>query len=143
MQKWKVSPKTLKWSNITLQKMIELLGLIILIRQVRQENITDYWSIDSTLSTPIFPHTMSRHHSESIWKAWHLSDNSQQTQDSGRLSKLWPMYEYFVQKFRSVYSPKQELSLEAMIPYWDCLKFTIHNPGKKKNKIWSAGENGV
>ena len=44
------------------------------------------------------------------------------------------MYEYFVQKFRSVvYSPKQELSLdEAMIPWRGCLKFGTYNPGKIK-----------
>ena len=41
------------------------------------------------------------------------------------------MYEYFVRKFRSVYSPKQELSLdEAMIPWWGLLKFRTYNPGK-------------
>ena len=42
-----------------------------------------------------------------------------------------PLYEYFVQKFRSIYSPKQELSLdEAMIPWWGRLKFKAYNPGK-------------
>jgi len=41
------------------------------------------------------------------------------------------MNEYFVQKFRSVYSPKQELSLdEAMIPWLGHLKFRTYNPGK-------------
>ena len=41
------------------------------------------------------------------------------------------MYEYFVQKFRSAYSSKQELSLdEAMIPWWGRLKFRTYNPGK-------------
>ena len=81
--------------------------------QVRKENIRDYWSTDPTISTPIFPHTI-----ESI------SDNSQQTWDSGCLFKIWPVYVYFVQKFRSLYSPKQELSLdEAMIPWWGHLKF--------------------
>jgi len=74
---------------------------------------------------------MSRNCSESTWKAWHFSDSSPQTQDSGRLFKIWPTYEYFVQKFRSVNNPKQELSLdEAMIP-WQChLKFRTYNPGK-------------
>jgi len=116
-KKWKVSPKTLKWSNITTEEMRKFLGLIILMGQVRKENIRDYWSTDPTISTPIFPHTMSRNHFESIWQAWHFSDNSQQIQHSGWLFKIWPVYEYFVQKFRSVYSPKQELSLdEAMIP---------------------------
>ena len=129
-EKWKVSPKTLKWSNITPEEMRKFLGLIILMGQVRKENIRDYWSTDPTISTPIFPRTMSRNRFESIWQAWHFSDNSQQTQDSGRLLKIWPVYEYFVQKFR-VYSPKQELSLdETMIPWRGRLKFRTYNPGK-------------
>jgi len=41
------------------------------------------------------------------------------------------VYKYFVQKFRSVYSPKQELSLdEAMIPWRGRLKLRTYNPGK-------------
>jgi len=99
--------------------------------QVKKENIRDYWSTGPTISTPIFPHTMSRNHFESIWQAWHFSDNRQQTQVSGRLFKICPVYEYFVQKFRSVYSPKQELSLdEAMIPWQGHLKFRTYNPEK-------------
>jgi len=130
-EKWKVSPKTLKWSNITPEEMRKFLELIILMGQVRKENIRDYWSTDPTISTPIFPPTMSRNRFESIWQAWDFSDNSQQTQDSGRLFKIWPVYEYFVQKFRSVYSPKQELSLdEAMIPWRVRLNFRTYNPGK-------------
>ena len=142
-KKLKVSPKTLKWSNITPEEMRKFLGLIILEGQVRKENIQDYWSTDPTISTPIFPDIMSRNHFESIWQAWHFSDNRQQTQDSGWLFKIWPIYEYFVQKFRSVYSPKQELSLdEAMIPWRGRLKFRTYNPGKT-TKYGNAGENGV
>ena len=130
-EKWKISPKTLKWSSITPEEMRKFLELIILMGQVGKENIRECWSTDPTISTPIFPHTVSRNLSESIWQAWHFSDNRQQTQDSERLFKIWPMYEYFVQKFRSVYSPKQELSLdEAMIPWWGHLKFRTYNPGK-------------
>ena len=52
-------------------------------------------------------------------------------QDSGRLFKIWHMYEYFVYKFTSVYSPTHELSLdEAMIPWRGCLKFRTSNPGE-------------
>jgi hypothetical protein len=96
--------------------------------------------------TPQFPqlffsHTMSRNHSESIWQAWHFSDNSQQTQDSGRLFKIWLVYEHFVQKFKSVYKTRN-------VAWW------IHDPiagspeiyavqSRKNNKTWSAGENGV
>jgi len=130
VEKWKVLSKTLKWSNITPEEMRKFLGLIILMGQVRKENIRD-WSTDPTISTPIFPCSMSRNRFESIWQAWHFSDSRQQTQDSGRLFKMWPVYEYFVQKFRSVYSPKQELSLdEAVIPWRGRLKFKAYNPGK-------------
>jgi len=49
--KWKVSPKTLKWSNITPEEMRKFLGLIILMGQVRKENIRDYWSTDHNFHT--------------------------------------------------------------------------------------------
>jgi hypothetical protein len=60
------SPKTLKWPSITHEEMRKFLGLLLLMGQVWKENIRDYWSTDSTISTPIFPHTMSRSHFESI-----------------------------------------------------------------------------
>jgi len=105
-EKWKVLPQTLKWSSITPEEMRKFLGLIILMGQVRKENIRDYWSTDPTISTPTFRHTMSTNRFESIWQAWNFSDNRQQTRDSGQLFLIWPVYEYFVQKFRSLYSPK-------------------------------------
>jgi len=58
-QQWKVSPKTLKWSNITPKEIKRFLGLIILMGQVRKKNI-DYWSTEPTISTSIFPHTVSK-----------------------------------------------------------------------------------
>jgi hypothetical protein len=78
-EKWKVSPKTLKWSNITPEDMRKFLGLIILMGQVKKENIGDY----PTISTPIFHHTMSRNRFDSIWQALHFSDNSQQVEHLG------------------------------------------------------------
>jgi len=130
-EKWKVSPKTLKWYDITPEEMRKFWGLMILMGQVRKENIRDYWSTVPTISIPIFPRTMSRDRFEPIWQAWYFSDNSQQTQDSGQLFKIWPTYEYSVQKFWSVYSPKQEPSLdEATIPWRGRLKFRTYNPVK-------------
>jgi len=61
-QKWKFLPETLKWSHITPEEMRNFLGLLILMGQVRKENIRDYCSTDTTISTLIFPHTMSRNH---------------------------------------------------------------------------------
>jgi hypothetical protein len=56
---------------------------------------------------------------------------SQETQGAGTLFKIWPVYEYCLQKFRSVYSPKKEISLdEAMTLWWGRLKFRRHKPWK-------------
>ena len=87
-KKWKVLPKTMKWPNITPEEIIKFWELILLMGQVRKENIRDHLCTDPTISTPIFPHTMSRNHFESCYQAWHFSDNSQQTQDSGQLFKI-------------------------------------------------------
>jgi len=54
VQKLKVLPKTLKWSNITPEEMRKSLGLIILMGQGSKENIRDYSSTDPKVSTPIF-----------------------------------------------------------------------------------------
>jgi len=130
---------------------------------VQETTAIFYWFTDPTISTPIFLHTMSRNRFESTWQAWHFSASSQQTQDSGRLIKIWPVYEDPVQKFMSLYSPKQEMSLdEAMISWWGHLKFRTYNPGKITKygqlvrmvcegvlgyicnmEIYCTGENGV
>jgi len=125
-------PKTLKWLSIMPEEMRKFMGIIFLMAQVRKERVRDYWSTDPTISMPIFPQTMSRNRFESIWQAWHFSDNSQETKDSGCLFKIFPVYVYFLQKFRSVYGPKQELSLdEAMIQWRGHLAFRTYNLGKK------------
>jgi hypothetical protein len=71
VEKWKISLKSLKWTDITSTEMKKFLGLILLMGQVRKDNVKDYWSTDPTISTPIFSHTMSRNRFEAIWQAWH------------------------------------------------------------------------
>ncbi|PSN34409.1 hypothetical protein C0J52_20640, partial [Blattella germanica] len=127
----KESNKTLKWIDISETEMKKFLGLIFLMGQVRKDNIKDYWSTDSTLYTPVFPQTMSRNRFEAIWQAWHFSDNTELRENSSRLFKVQPVYEYFLQKFRNMYTPEQELSLdEGMIPWRGRLKIRTYNPAK-------------
>ena len=38
-QKWKMLPKTLKWSNITPEEMRKFMGLIVLMGQIRKESV--------------------------------------------------------------------------------------------------------
>jgi hypothetical protein len=98
--------------------MKEFLDPIIFMGQVRNDIMKDYWSTSSTICAPVLPQTMSRNHFQAISQAWHLSENSQNTQGSGRFLKIHSLYESVLHKFRSVYSPHRELSLhEGMIPW--------------------------
>jgi len=54
----------------------------------------------------------------------------QETQDAKRLFNIWPVYEYFLQKFRSADNPKKLSLHEDMIPLEGCQKFRTCNPGK-------------
>jgi hypothetical protein len=131
VDKCKMSPKSLKRTDITKSEMKKFLGLTLLMGQVRKDNLKDYWSTDPAIATPVFSQTMSRNRFEAIWQAWHFNDNSQLQTDSSTLFKTETLYEYLLQKFRSMYSPEQELSLDVgMIPWRGRLRFRNYNPGK-------------
>jgi hypothetical protein len=107
------------------------MGLIVLMGQIRKESVRDYWSTDPTISTPIFPQTMNRNRFEYIWQAWHFSDISLQTKDSGRLFKIFPVYEYFYRNLGQCTAQSKNSLDEAIIPWRGRLAFRTYKPGKK------------
>jgi hypothetical protein len=96
VEKWKSTLKSLKWTDVTSAEMKKILRLILLMGQVRKDNVKNYWSTDPTNTTPIFSQTMSRNRFEAIWQAWQLKNYS------SRLFKIEPLYKYLLQKFRLV-----------------------------------------
>jgi hypothetical protein len=69
VEKWKSSLKSLKWTDITSAEMEKFLGRILLMGQVRKDNVKDFWSTDPTITTSIFSQTMSIYRFEAIWQA--------------------------------------------------------------------------
>ncbi|KAG8223668.1 hypothetical protein J437_LFUL001776 [Ladona fulva] len=62
---------------------------------------------------------------------WHFSDNESNSESSDRLHKIRPILAYFLEKFKTVYMPKRDLSLnEGVIPWRGRLRFRTYNPGK-------------
>jgi len=141
-QKLKVLPTSLMWSSITPEEMRMFLGPIILMRQLRKENIGDCWSTDTTISTPIFTHAMSRNCFESIWQAWHFSDSSQQTQVSGSLFNILPMYEYFYRNLGQFTA--QNRNCHLMKPWCHGrIAWNLDIQSTQNNEVCSTGENDV
>uniref|UniRef100_G1Q6F5 PiggyBac transposable element-derived protein domain-containing protein n=1 Tax=Myotis lucifugus TaxID=59463 RepID=G1Q6F5_MYOLU len=116
---------------VTQKDIKKFLGLIILMGQTRKDSWKDYWSTDPLICNPIFPQTMSLHRFEQIWTFWHFNDNAKMDSRSERLFKSQPVLDYFLHKFRTIYKPKQQLSLdEGMIPWRGRFKFRTYNPAK-------------
>lgn len=129
--KYKHSKKTRKWTNVTVKEMKVFLAIIILMGKVRKDSIREYWSTDAFIETPIFGNLLSRNRFEQIWNFWHFSDNESNTDSADRLYKIRPIVAHFLEKFKTVYSPKRELSLdEGVIPWRGRLRFRTYNPGK-------------
>lgn len=129
--KYKTSPKSLKWNDITVKEMKKFISAIILMGQVKKDRIRDYWSTNPLIETPIFGKLMSRNRWEQIWNFWHFSDNLLVQNTDDRLYKVRPVLQHLTQRFQTVYKPAQELSLdEAMIPWRGRLRIRTYNPGK-------------
>ncbi|CAK9829883.1 PiggyBac transposable element-derived protein 4 [Anthophora retusa] len=122
--------KMSKWNDISLAEMKKFLGMIVLMGQVKKDRKDDYWSSEFYTKTPSFATIMSRNRFRQIWDTWHFSNN-RTTAGSNKLEKIRPILNYLLDKFKSVYTPRKELSLdESIIPWRGKLSIKTYNPAK-------------
>ena len=84
---------------------------------VKKPEIRMYWSTDETTSTPFFGKTMSRNRYQEISAFLHFNDNEKRPapgegDDQDRLFKLRPIVDYLVEKFKSLYAPHKQISID-------------------------------
>ncbi|XP_046831401.1 piggyBac transposable element-derived protein 5-like [Vespa crabro] len=109
--------KAVKWVDVTVTEIKKFLGSILLMGQVHKDDIYDYWSTLSYIETPIFPKTMGLNRFMQIWRMWHFCNNDLLHDKSDRLFKIREVLNYIQQKFETVYTPKQQLSLDECMLY--------------------------
>jgi hypothetical protein len=66
---------------------------------------------------------MSSKRFEKIWWCLNFNNNELQPQSTSRIFKIQPLLDFSVQKFQTVYKPKQQLALdESVIPWRGSLR---------------------
>ena len=91
------------WKDVTNDEMRQFIALQILIGVVKKPEISQYWSTDPFLRSPIF-NDNSKH------------DILDTTRD--RLYKVKPLVEYLIGKFKGAYTPDKILSIDAELLLW-------------------------
>ncbi|XP_014674059.1 PREDICTED: piggyBac transposable element-derived protein 4-like [Priapulus caudatus] len=112
--------------------MKKFLALFFLTGIISKPELELYWSTNEILSTPIFSKVMPRNRFEIIWSYFHVNDNeARPADDTDRLYKVRPVLDHLVTKFRELYNPGQNISIdEGMLLWRGRLTFRVYNPAK-------------
>ena len=121
-----------KWLEVTISEMWKFLSLLFLTGIIKKSTLSSYWSTDPLLATPFFSSVMSRDRFYSILRYFHFNNNGTRPEDcTDRLYKVRPVYDMLIEKFKTVYTPGEHLSLdEEMLKWRRRLLFKVYNPQK-------------
>ena len=98
--------------------MWRFFALIILMALNKKSKITSYWSTNPDYHQPIFGNTLSRNQFLRILSCLHLVDNSTRTPASPRLFKLGTVYQAILARFKAVYAPLRNISIDETLSHW-------------------------
>jgi len=104
--------------------MKKFIGLLLLMGIIYKPQIPMYWSTDIHYQTPIFNQVVKRDRFQLILKFFHFNDNDLiDPVNPDRLHKVRPLIEMLRDRFRKVYTPGMELSVdESLVLYKGRLK---------------------
>ncbi len=117
--------RSLAWKPVNIYEMKKFLGLMFLTGII-------HYSTDSMIETPIFGKVMARNRFEIILTYLHFNDNEKRAPTcDDRLYKVRPIIDHFVGKFREMYNPHENISIdEGMMSWRGRLGFRVYNPKK-------------
>ena len=124
------------------------IGFMILMGINRLPEIRDYWSTDKSLRYAPIADRISRDRFEEITRYLHFTDNDKlpaRGEDGfSRLQKVDPIISALKQKFKAVYYPHSQLSVdEAMIPFKgrsSMKQYLPLKPVKRGFKVWAMAD---
>ncbi|XP_015175258.1 PREDICTED: piggyBac transposable element-derived protein 4-like, partial [Polistes dominula] len=129
----KINKSEENWRDTNIDEIHAYFALCILMARLKKSNIQSYWSRKSLIETPIFRKTISLQRFTQLSHFLHFSNNEVVDKDDC-LCKLRNIIDYLNEKFTSIYTPEEYVSLNVSL-----MKYTGQDT--VKNSITSASEN--
>ena len=103
--------------NVTLNEILNFVGLILLSRYNIRSSEKDYWSNDSDLRCDAFPETMTRSRFLELKSFLHSADNH--SLSDSQMAKVEPLYNLLSEKLQAYGIFYDDLSKdESIVPYY-------------------------
>ena len=114
-----------QWTPVTIPEMKKFIGTLLLMGIVYKPDLHMHWSTDIYYLTPAFSKIMKRDRFYLILKFLHFNNNEiVDPENPDWLQKVRPLIELLRERFRKVYSPGNNLSVdESLVLYKGRLKF--------------------
>ena len=122
------------WKPVTYEEMKIFFALVISMGLTKKNDISDYWSTEEVLSTPLFGKSMSKDRFLLILSNLYLADNEtaipRGEPGHDKLHKVRPFISMIKANFGK-YDPEQDLSFdEGTCPFKGRVHFRVYNPNK-------------
>ena len=104
-----------RWHPTNSNELRVFLAIIILQGIVKKPELELYWSKNLLLSTPFFRQAMSYRRFCKIKQYLHFSNNEDfdpESHPNPKLYKVLPVYESLVNKFKTLYTPERDVSID-------------------------------
>lgn len=126
------SSRLKRWKPADYKEMYCFLAVTIFMPQLKKLNVSDYWTTDSYLSTPIFGRLMKRDRYLLIMRLLHFTDNDAEPVEGDSLRKIRSVVDHLKTTFKSNFYPFQNLCIdESLLLYKGRLYFKQYIPSKR------------
>ena len=133
-----------QWTKVTADEIWAYFGFMILMGINRLPVIADYWKLDPTYRYGPIADRITRDQFLEICRYLHFVDNTtllpRTDPNYDKLGKIRPVVDHLLERFRTVYNPHQEASIdEAMVAFKgrsSMKQYVPKKPVKRGFKVW-------